>query len=45
MPLIPVRGYTCDVIPKNKSDKMPVFKSGVKFNIGGTAFMLNPITE
>ena len=27
MPIIPVRGYTCDIVPKNPSDRLPEIDS------------------
>jgi hypothetical protein len=45
MPLIPVRGYSCDVIPRNGNNSMPVMNMGIKWNVGKDAYMLNPIGD
>lgn len=42
LPLIPVRGYSCDIVPAKEGERLPLMRGeGVKWDMGGTAFMLN----
>lgn len=45
MPVIPVRGYTCDIVPKNANDRMPDFSAGLRWNFGGNIYFLTNIKD
>jgi len=45
MPLIPVRGYSLDILPKNYGDKLPLIEGVLRWNIDGDAYFLCAVKE
>ena len=45
MPVIPVRGYSLDIVPKNHTDNLPVIDGVLRWNIDGDAYFLCAVKE
>jgi glycine/D-amino acid oxidase-like deaminating enzyme len=43
MPVIPVRGYTCDIVPANSANQMPDIQSVFRWNYDGEAYFMSRV--